>query len=75
MPNQICFVYYNAEQNKIKVLNLDNDNDKIQKNELLKSGWKHTATIDPCIWIEYLFNNAEDVDIIADVKELANINQ
>jgi len=60
------FVYF--KNNKIKVLDLE-----MSKNEhqtLLNDGWKHTTTLDVCRFIEHLYNNCEDVDIITDIKEL-----
>lgn len=44
---------------------------KSQNDELMQRGWSHTATIDPCKWIEYLFNETEPEDIIAGVRELS----
>lgn len=62
-------VFVFSKEGKIKVLGLEKA--KEQKVELLKNGWEHTATIDPCVWIEYLFNQSEDVDIVAEVRELS----
>ena len=69
MEVNLAFVYYRQETKEIKVLNL---NDAKSKNdELIQRGWSHTATIDPCKWIEYLFNETEPEDIIAGVLELS----
>ena len=62
------FIYY--KQNKIKALGIA---DAQNNNALLiHDGWKHTATLDACIFIEKLFNDSEDVDIVATVRELKN---
>ena len=37
----------------------------------MANGWKHTATIDPRHWIEYLFNETEAEDIVAEIRELS----
>jgi hypothetical protein len=72
MQVNLIFVYYRQETKEIKVLNLNDA--KIQNDELIERGWSHTATIDPCKWIEYLFNESETEDIIAGVRELSTAN-
>lgn len=69
MEVNLVFVYYRQETKEIKVLNLNDA--KSQNDELIEKGWSHTATIAPCKWIEYLFNETEPEDIIAGVRELS----
>ena len=61
---KIVFVY--SKNGIIKVLDLD----KSISNTLLQQGWTHTATLDPCAYIEYLCN--ESSSIKDDVKKLLN---
>jgi len=70
MKAGLVFVYYRQTPKEIKVLNLDDA--KNQNDNLLSNGWEHTATLDACKWIEYLFNQTEAEDIIANVYELSN---
>jgi hypothetical protein len=72
MEVNLVFVYYRQETKEIKVLNLQDA--KSQNDELITKGWSHTATLDPCKWIEYLFNETEPEDVIAGVKELSTNN-
>ena len=58
MENTI-FIY--AKDGKVKVLSIEDA--KAQAESLLSDGWKHTATLDACIWIEYLCNSCYDVEI------------
>jgi hypothetical protein len=60
----IVFVY--SKNGIIKVLELD----QFKNNTLLQEGWVHTATLDPCAYIEYLCN--ESSSIKDDVKKLLN---
>ena len=59
------FVY--AKDGKIKVLDLESIIDGKEEN-LKNEGYIHTATIDPCRFIEYLCNESKSV--IADVEGL-----
>ena len=52
--NRMLFVY--ALNGVIKCLSAD----EIQETELVAAGWKHTATIDPALWIEAMANGRED---------------
>lgn len=45
------FIY--SKDSRIKVL--DNNTAIERHNELIKSGWTHTATLDPCLYIEHLY--------------------
>ena len=60
-------VYVYSKNKKIKVL--PHDTALKNHNKILSDGWKHTATIDPCLWIENLYNNTDDV--YEAVKKLA----
>jgi hypothetical protein len=62
----IVFVY--SKNGIIKVLDLDLD--KVKNNTLLQEGWVHTATLDPCAYIEYLCNESSSIKY--DVKKLLN---
>lgn len=65
MSEIIVFVYH--KEGKLKVLSLE---DAGKNNErLLAEKWRHVATMNPCVFIEHLFT-LEDVDIIADIREL-----
>lgn len=59
------FVY--AKDSKIKVLDLESALDG-GEDKLKNEGYIHTATIDPCRFIEYLCNESKSV--IADVEGL-----
>lgn len=59
------FVY--AKDGKIKVLDLESALDGGEE-KLKNEGYIHTATLDPCRFIEYLCNESQNV--IADVKGL-----
>ena len=52
--NRMLFIY--ALDGVIKCLSAD----EIQETELIAAGWKHTATIDPALWIEAMANGKED---------------
>ena len=60
------FVYH--KDNKISCYSAEHSYFK-----LIADGWKHTATLDACKFIENLFNNCDDIDIVAIVKELKNV--
>lgn len=63
------FIYYDKGKNKIKALPLEEAS--ICKDDLLKKGFIHTATIDACKWIEKLFNNnSQPADTFDCVREL-----
>ena len=66
---QIVFIY--AKEGEIKVLGLENS--IANKESLIKEGWKHTQTIDACMWIEYIHNNCNH--IVREVKSLSNLKK
>jgi len=59
------FVY--AKDGKIKALDLETALDG-EEDKLKSEGYTHTATLDPCRFIEYLCNESQNVT--ADVKGL-----
>jgi hypothetical protein len=64
---KIVFVY--SKNDKIRALSLSEAQE--QRDFLLKDGYKHTATIDPCLWIENLVNGDGD-DAKKELNELVN---
>jgi hypothetical protein len=63
-----AFVFIYAKDKKIKVLSFEES--KRLHNKLLKEGWKHTSTLDACMWIQFLYNNCENLDLLDEVKSL-----
>lgn len=59
------FVY--AKYGKVKVLDLETALNS-EEDKLKSEGYIHTATLDPCRFIEYLCNESKSV--VADVKGL-----
>ena len=51
------FVFIYAKGKKIKALSLEDS--KTLRDTLLKDGWKHTQTLDACIWIQHLHNDCK----------------
>jgi hypothetical protein len=68
MDNTI-FIYH--KDGKIKVL--DFETSKVLHNQMIDNGWLHTTTLNPCVWIEYLFNQCEIEDLFDNVKSLSKI--
>lgn len=54
----ILYVY--AKRNDIRVL--DQESSDLISGNLLQTGWKHTATIDPVMFIEHLFKVSKNED-------------
>jgi hypothetical protein len=48
--------------------------DEIQETELIAAGWKHTATIDPALWIEAMANGKEDPSDMLDELQFLPTN-
>lgn len=61
---KIVFVY--SKNEIIKVLDLN----EALGTTLLQEGWVHTATLDPCAYIEYLCNQSKSIK--KDVNLLKN---
>lgn len=53
------FIFIYAKENEIKALNIEES--KRLNDFLIKEGWKHTQTLDACVWIQYLCNECEDL--------------
>ena len=68
MENPQNFVFVYAKESEIKVLNIDNA--KTLHNKLISEGWVHTQTLDACIFIEYLHNHCDEIDLIEEVNSL-----
>ena len=68
MENPQNFVFVYAKESEIKVLNIENA--KILHKQLLEVGWLHTQTLDACMYIEYLHNHCDEVDLIEEVNSL-----
>jgi len=64
--NSVVFLY--SKEGKIRVLDIENARTK--NNDLEPNGWKHTATLDACKFIESLLNGAEDFEVLESIKEL-----
>jgi len=62
------FVY--AKDGKIKVLNTEVASEP--NDRLLKQGWEHTATIDACRWLENIYNDLDEEDVITKIRQLAS---
>jgi hypothetical protein len=63
------FVFIYAKGKEIKALNIEES--KRLDSELKSNGWKHTRILDACVWIQYLHNDCEDVDLFDEVKSLS----
>ena len=63
------FLYIYAKNKKIKVLN---QRQSIEKhNSLIKIGWKHTETLDPCKYLEYLHNKCKKEHLKVEIDSLS----
>ena len=65
------FVFIYAKDKVIKALNIEES--KRLNDSLISEGWKHTQTLDACVWIQYLHNDCEDVYLFNEVKSLSNV--
>lgn len=66
MEQVIIFVY--AKDKEIKVLSHQESSE--QHDELIKKGWTHTTSLNPCVWIKYLYDNCEEVHLMDEIKSL-----
>lgn len=71
MTKTFVFIYYHEKDNKVKALPLEQS--ELQNSVLLHSGWVHTATLDPCAWVEHLCNKSNVDGIINEIEELKKI--
>ena len=65
------FVFIYAKGKEIKALSIEES--KRLNDSLIKEGWKHSQTLDACVWIQFLHNDCEDVDLFDEVNSLSNI--
>jgi hypothetical protein len=62
---ETIFIY--SKDGKIKVLNFETS--KILHDEMRGKGWCHVHTINPCIFIEYLFEKSDN-EIVNSIRSL-----
>ncbi len=67
--DEIVFVY--AKKGKIIVLNASDAN-RLNK-EYIEKGFKHTATLNACVYIQHLHNMSDKIDISKEIKSLSII--
>lgn len=67
MFEPIIFIY--AKDGKIKVLS--HGDALYGHSRLIGEGWTHTATVNPCLFLENLHNESQD--IVGEVKELSKV--
>jgi hypothetical protein len=67
MNTSIIFVY--KKDDKIKVLDLNRS--PFEHEKMKNEGYKHTATLDVCMFIENLYNEVPDEEIIKSIKSIA----
>ena len=65
-----AIVYVFAKDNEIMVL--DTINARALHAHLIEGGWKHTHTIDACLFIEKLYNDRDKIDLIKEMEILSN---
>ena len=65
--NQFVFVY--TKESKVKVLDLETS--KELHNSMIKEGYKHISTLDPCKWIEHILNQDNDEDVLRELKDFS----
>lgn len=63
----VIFVYH--KDNKIKILSIETD--KCEHQNLLDEGYSHTATLNSALFLENLFNYADEIDVKQEIKKLA----
>lgn len=68
MENQ-TFVFVYAKGFEIKVLNIEES--KRLDTDLKSDGWKHTATLDACTFIQFLHNDCDNIR--EEVKSLSKV--
>lgn len=65
--DSIVFVYF--KDGKIKTLDVKQG--KLDHEKMINSGWKHTASVNACVFIEQLFNDVPDTELRKAVQSLA----
>ena len=66
MNEAVVFVY--SKDNELKVLDIKES--KYKHNSLINDGWKHTSTLDTCKFLEELYNNIPENEILQTIKSL-----
>ena len=66
-----AIVYVYAKDGKIMVL--DTINARAFHAHFIEGGWKHTQTIDACLYIENLYNKRREIDLVQELNDLAKI--
>ena len=66
------FVLIYVKEGEIKVLSLD-ESERLHEN-LIKNNWKHVQTLDACVWVKYLLENCEAVDLYDEVMSLLKVS-
>jgi hypothetical protein len=67
MNEAIVFIY--SKDNEVKVLDIKES--KHKHNSLINDGWKHKSTLDSCKFLEELYNNIPEDEILKTIKSLA----
>ena len=65
---QIVFIYQKG--NVTRVLSSGMEDTQQRSEQLLKNGFIHTTTLDARVFIEYICNLKEEVDVYSEVQEL-----
>lgn len=63
---EVIFIYKNFD--KIKCLNYNDA--KVNHDYLIKNCWKHIATLNSCAFLEYLYNEISDEEIISQIRNI-----
>lgn len=64
------FVFVYTKEKLIKVLGISDS--KNMQSKLIEEGWVHTSTLDACVYLQYLHNECEDVDLYDELNSLSN---
>ena len=59
------FIYHLDGMSKV----LDAEKARESHLGLLSNGWKHTATLEPCVWLEYILSLKGD-DLLTEIQSL-----
>ena len=65
----VVFVYVKDEN----IMILDFVNSMALHRHLIEGGWKHTQTIDACLFIQNLYNQKDKIDLVKELSDLAKI--
>ena len=64
----LAFIY--VKDGKVKCLNHEQAHSRDDK--LKADGWKHTATLNLCVWLEFLMNDLSEANVATELKKLLN---